>query len=212
MAQGLTDVVGGLTLWPHASPANAPPNGCATTTQTQTLQCFFVVNLGRLRQTQHASWHWNAITTGIFFLWFKKSGRPERETGSFGPCHRKPVMAYGLDCHMLAKITRAGVDGVLPLLSQSPLVSKPGEVGQTGAWLCPELPWCCPTARSSLRIRIRALVPPGGQDRGQTLGFHPVFHLSRPLISNGSTGYVASVLVVKSLSIICSVFLFESFP
>ena len=60
--------------------------------------------------------------------------------GSFGPCHRKPVMAYGLDCHMLAKITSAGVDGALPLLSQSPLVSKPGEVGQSGAWLCPELP------------------------------------------------------------------------
>ena len=148
--------------------------------------------------------HWNLFPV-------VQDVRTREGKGSFGPCHRKPVMAYSLDCHMLPKITRAGVDGALPLLSQSPLVSKPGEVGQTRAWLCPELPWCCPTAMSSLRIRIRPSPPPRARTGGQSLGFHPVFHLWRPFISNGSTGSAASVLVGKSLSIIWSAFYLNPF-
>lgn len=74
-------------------------------------------------QTQHATWHWNAIITGMFArLWDVQAAKREEWTMAVSSraCHRG-----GFDWHMLGHITGAGVDGGLPWDFQPSAMRKP---------------------------------------------------------------------------------------
>lgn len=87
-------------------------------------------------QTQHATWHWNAIITGMFSgVWDAQAAKTGERTMAVSSwaCHRGC-----LDWHMLGQITGAGVDGGLPWESQPFANRNPRKLGQTWALL---LPW-----------------------------------------------------------------------
>lgn len=90
-------------------------------------------------QTQHASWHWNAIITGMFSCFWDVQAAKRGEwtmAMSSRACHRGR-----LDWHMLGPITGAGVDGGLPWDCWLPTIRNPRKLGQTWAWALPWAPF-----------------------------------------------------------------------
>lgn len=83
-------------------------------------------------QTQHATWHWNAIITGMFSgVWDAQAAKTGEGTMAVSSraCHRRR-----LDWHMLGHITGAGVDGGLPWVSQPFANRNPPKTGSNLAF------------------------------------------------------------------------------